>query len=129
MRKSISVSFAIASILVSSGSAWAQTAVSGKPLRLMFYSDSTNPDCTVAGQSTVRVTQPPQHGTVRITRTREFAVFRAGSLQSACNTRRVSGTLAQYVSHRGYFGPDSVSLEYISYGGTSGQRTYSINVR
>jgi hypothetical protein len=131
MRISIGVSVALASLLLSTAATRSQTltALTGKPVRLTFLTDSINPDCTTEGPSTIRVTQPPQHGSVRIARTRGFPTFRPANLRSACNTRRVSGLTAHYVSQRGYLGTDTLSLEFISSRGGMTQRSFSINVR
>jgi hypothetical protein len=130
----ISIGILLAAILLTSTvPTWAQTAtlaaVSGKPVKLIFYTDSINPDCSVSGTTTIRVTQAPQHGTARIAKTSEFPNFVAANIRSRCNLRRVGGSTAVYTSQRGYVGSDSVSLEIISSRGGLVKRNYFINVR
>jgi hypothetical protein len=132
MRVSIGISVA-AILLASTVPTWAQTAtlaaVSGKPVKLIFFTDSINPDCSVSGTTTIRITQAPQHGTTRIAKTSEFPNFRTPNIRSHCNLRRVGGSSAFYTSQRGYAGTDNVSLEIISSRGGLTKRNYFINVR
>jgi hypothetical protein len=127
------IGFSLAAFLLSGVPTWAQTAtlaaVSGKPVKLIFFTDTINPDCSVSGTTTIRVTQAPQHGTARIAKTSEFPTFVASNLRSVCNTRRVGGSSAFYTSQRGYVGTDFVSLEIISSRGGLAKRNYTINVR
>jgi hypothetical protein len=55
--------------------------------------------------------------------------FRESNVRSVCNTRRVAGTSAHYVSQRGYVGPDSTTVEVIWPSGRLVQMTYNISVR
>jgi hypothetical protein len=117
-------------ILCSAATAQAQTrtAVAGKPLKL-YAAYSANPDCSSAGEVVVRVTQSPRYGRVAIARTGVFPNFPASNSRSACNRRRVPGTVATYVAQRGYTGRDSVSLEVIYPTGQHRQAGYDIAVR
>ena len=117
-------------ILFSTPTALAQTrnAIPGKPL-ILFRTYSTNPDCTSAGEVVIRVTEAPRYGRVSISRTGVFPNFPASNLRSACNRRRVPGTVATYVAQRGYAGPDSLALEAIYPSGEMRQGSYHIMVR
>ncbi|HUI97480.1 MAG TPA: hypothetical protein VLX44_17125 [Xanthobacteraceae bacterium] len=105
-----------------------RAAASGVPLKLLFIA-STNPDCSSYGRTTIQVVVPPQHGHVRITQGREFPTFTPSNPRSACNTRRVAGSVAYYVSQRGYRGPDAVILDGIYATGRLRRWTYGIVVR
>ena len=122
----------LASMLLWGTTAQAQylsrAAPSGKPIKLGFAS-TTNPDCTAVGETTVRVVQGPRHGRVDILKTRDFPTFSQTNIRSVCNTRRVPGTLARYVSHRGFVGYDYLTLEVISANGVARRSSFAINVR
>jgi hypothetical protein len=122
----------VAALLATGTAAQAQTAsraaASGMPLKLYFAS-STNPDCTAAGHPTIKLVAAPQHGHTRITAARDFVTFRESNVRSVCNTRRVAGTAAHYVSQRGYVGPDSTTIEVIWPSGRLLNLTYNISVR
>lgn len=117
-------------VMLSAHSANAQTktVVAGKPFRLDF-AYSTNPDCTSTGDVVVRVTSPPSNGSVSIYKSSVFPNFPASNVRSACNTRRVPGTIATYTARRGYTGSDTVSLEMIFPSGLHRQQTYYLMVR
>ena len=131
MRVLTSVVMAAACVLLSTAIAMAQTltTLSGKPIRVYSHTDTINPDCTTVSQTTMRVSQPPQHGTVQIVRSRVFGNFAANNVRSACNTRRVTGLVAYYNPQRGYVGTDWFSLEYFTATGGTGSRNYTVNVR
>jgi hypothetical protein len=121
-----------AALLSPIAAAHAQTvsraAASGVPLKLIF-ANSTNPDCTSIGQPTIKLVEAPQHGHTRISAARDFPTFREGNVRTVCNTRRVAGASAYYVSQRGYVGPDSTTIEIIYRSGRLLHVTYSISVR
>ena len=105
-----------------------RAAASGAPLKL-YFAASTNPDCTAAGHPTIKLVVAPQHGRTRISAARDFAAFSERNVRSVCNTRRVAGTSAYYVSQRGYVGPDSTTIEVIWPSGRLLHATYDISVR
>jgi hypothetical protein len=105
-----------------------KVAASGQPLTL-FRGGSTNPDCTSQGNVTVRVVGGPQHGRVSVRSGGLFPTFSANNPRSRCNTRRVAGKEAIYISRRGYVGPDAVTLEVIYPEGRYLRRTIAIAVR
>jgi hypothetical protein len=117
-------------ILFSSQGAIAQTrtVIAGKPFKL-YAASSTNPDCSSAGDVLIRVAEPPSNGSVSISRGSVFPDFPPHNVRSACNRRRVPGTVATYIARRGYTGPDSVSLEIIFPSGQQRQASYSLMVR
>lgn len=116
--------------LLSTDAAMAQTktVVAGKPFKL-YSAYSTNPDCSSEGDVVIRIAAPPSNGSVAIGRSGVFPNFPASNVRSACNRRRVPGTIATYTARRGYTGPDSVSLEIIYPSGQTRQASYDIMVR
>ena len=122
----------VAALLAPIAAAQAQTvsraAASGVPLKLIF-ANSSNPDCSSVGQTTIRVVAAPQHGRTRVTAARDFPTFRENNVRSVCNTRRVAGATAHYVSQRRYVGWDSTSIEVIYPSGRLLRVTYNISVR
>jgi hypothetical protein len=121
-----------AALLLAPAAAQAQhltmTAISGKPLKLNF-SNTTNPDCSSAGETVVRLTQEPQHGRITISKASDFPSFPKKNVRHACNKKRVSGTQTVYVSERGYLGSDSAAIEIIFATGGTARRSYTINVK
>ena len=131
MRVLTSIVMAAACVLLSTPMAMGQTltTLSGKAIRVYYHTDTINPDCTTNSQTIMRVSQPPQHGTVQIVRSRVFHNFPANNVRSACNNRRVTGLVAYYNPQRGYVGTDSFSLEYFTSTGGTGSRNITVNVR
>jgi hypothetical protein len=120
--------FAILLLSISTAHAQTKTVIAGKPFRLDF-AYSTNPDCTTTGDVVIRVTSPPSNDSVSISKRSVFPNFPASNIRSACNSRRVPGTIATYIARRGYTGPDTVSLESIFPSGLPRQQTYYLTVR
>jgi len=120
--------FAILLLSISTADAQTKTVIAGKPFRLDF-AYSTNPDCATTGDVVIRVTSPPSNGSVAISKSSVSPNFPASNIRSACNARRVPGTIATYVARRGYTGPDTVSLEMIFPSGVHRQQTYYLMVR
>jgi hypothetical protein len=103
-------------------------AASGKPLRI-YTATWANPNCTSAGTIEVRVPNGPEHGRMSVVRKRVYPGYPAANPRSVCNRRGVHGVEVNYISLRGYTGPDSVSVEVINPAGELKQRTFSIMVR
>jgi hypothetical protein len=132
MRVLTSIAMAAACVLLSTAIAMAQTltTLSGKAIKVYSHTDTINPDCTTSSQTIMRVSQPPQHGTVQIVRSRVFgSFFAANNVRSVCNNRRLTGVVAYYNPRRGYVGTDWFSLEYFTSTGGTGSRNYTVNVR
>jgi hypothetical protein len=122
MRTAITITFALLSATTAQGQSATKNAVSGHSLKLSFF-NSTNPDCSSRGQSTIRLIRAPQHGHVTFAQTTDFP-----SSRSQCHLRRVPGTAMYYVSQRGFIGTDYVEAEIIFPTGNLMQRSYTINV-
>jgi hypothetical protein len=105
-----------------------KVAAAGKPMEL-YWAASVNPDCSANGTPTIKIAEAPSHGRVTINRTGVFATFSAANVRQRCNTRRVAGVKAFYISQRGYRGPDRVAFEVIWPSGRYVRRDVSITVR
>ena len=85
-----------------------------------------NPDCTLKGKTTVRVTIAPAHGSVRLTDEKAFGDFWR---PSPCSIRRVGGVTVEYRPERGFVGPDMVGLDVIFPSGDERSGTIYITVK
>jgi hypothetical protein len=123
---------AFVALALSAATAHAQytskVAAAGKPMEL-YWAASVNPDCSANGTPTIKVSSPPTHGRVTINRTGVFANFSAANVRQHCNTRRLAGVKAFYISQRGYQGPDRVAFEVIWPSGKHVRRDVSITVK
>jgi hypothetical protein len=123
------IAIAAAALLLSTFAAHAQRFVpSGQTIKLYFVA-SVNPDCSAAGQPTVRITKPPEHGRASVKHTRDFVTFQPSNTRSACNQRRVSGVNISYTAQRGYIGYDSVGVEIFYPSGAHRSGTFNVSVR
>jgi hypothetical protein len=105
-----------------------RSAASGAPLKLTF-AYSANPDCSAYGQTTIRLIEAAKHGSVRIARATDFPSYPASNIRNVCNTHRIAGTVAHYVSQHGFRGIDTVAIEIIFPTGRLERYSYTIDVR
>ena len=103
-------------------------AVSGQPVRVAFAT-SLNPDCSVQGEVTPRLTTAPEHGTLTFVKTTDFAHYLEPNPRTACNTKRVEGVRVEYRSAPGYLGDDQVVYDMFFPGGQSNHVTAHITVK
>jgi hypothetical protein len=122
MRTAVTITFALLSATGAQGQTAVKNVISGNSLKLSFF-NSTNPDCSSRGPSTVRLVRSPEHGRVSFRRTADFP-----SSRSQCHQRRVPGTALYYQSQRGFGGMDYVEAEVIFPSGNLRRYSYSINV-
>jgi hypothetical protein len=90
---------------------------------------SIYPDCSSTGQTTARILEQPQHGTLTIENGRGFTNFPKSNQRYECNSRQSDGMLVFYEPSSGYAGADSITLYVIFPLGTPSTRHYSIEVR
>ena len=73
---------------------------------------SVNPDCTTRdGAITVRITQPPAHGTVTVSQFSDYPNYPAANPRSACNKQRLPEHLVEYMPQPNFTGADMFSFE------------------
>jgi len=85
--------------------------------------------CATLGQSIVRVTTPPQHGTLAIRNGTAHPSYNKADSRSQCGHTRALATFARYTPTRGYTGPDSVMLDVIYPRGGERTVTFHIDVK
>jgi hypothetical protein len=102
-------------------------AVSGVRLRVLFDT-ALNPDCSVMGQTVMRLLKNPSHGTATIDATNDFTSYPATNQRYHCNEKKVSGIAIYYKSADRYTGPDTASFEVISPSGIRRQFAVDITV-
>ena len=88
-----------------------------------------NEDCSSLGETVVRVTAAPAHGTATVKRGTANPHFPTTNPRSACNVRKVPATLVFYKPERGYAGPDSLTIDILYPDGKSRTDTVSITVK
>jgi hypothetical protein len=82
------------------------------------FSVSVNPDCSVNGLPTVRITKQPEHGAVQVFQRTDYARFSAQSrLLPACGAKRIPGMVVAYTPGRYYLGDDFLEFETITKSG------------
>jgi hypothetical protein len=131
-NKPIVVNAAPAPVISNQGSEVAGTrtmaVMSGAKLKVQFYT-AINPDCTTIPNNSARPVKQPTHGTMTIKTADDFATFVATNPRSACNTRRVSGTLIEYQSAPGFKGTDTLAYDVFTSSGAVAHNSVTINVK
>jgi hypothetical protein len=105
-----------------------RVVAAGQKLLLTFLA-TINPDCSSIGQSTVRITEPPEHGKLTIENGQGFTSFPKDNQRYDCNTRKSDGVLVFYEPGSGYTGTDSITVYIIFPTGTTSTRHYSMEVK
>jgi hypothetical protein len=83
--------------------------LSGTKTQIGFF-HSLNPDCTLSGETVVRVVTPPEHGTVEVTTINSFALFKKDNIRFKCNEHKVKGPAVFYKSADKYVGDDAIDF-------------------
>ena len=83
MRTAVTLTFTLLSATGAQSQTAVKNVISGTSLKLSFF-NSTNPDCSSRGPSTVRLVRSPEHGGVSLRHTADFP-----SSRSQCHQRRV----------------------------------------
>jgi hypothetical protein len=123
-----SVSAAAAAPAASAPSTVHRYMVAGQTLRIDFIT-SINPDCTSVGYATVRPTNQPQHGTLKIENTTGFTTFPADNIRAECNKRRSDGVALTYEPEADYTGSDTIDVDVIFASDSFRKIRYAIEVR
>jgi hypothetical protein len=88
-----------------------------------------NPDCSVAGKVTVRVTESPAHGTLEIDTGPGFSTYKKDNVRAKCNAQEVEHTRVWYKANPEFKGRDRAQVEAFSSRGTSRKATFQITVK
>jgi hypothetical protein len=76
-----------------------------------------NPDCSLHGNATAKVTSRPRHGKAFVAQREGNVRYPPDSGYPQCNGRRVTGTMVVYVPNRGFRGEDRLKFIMIVPGG------------
>lgn len=103
-------------------------ALSGERTK-MGQSYNLNADCTAATMPSIKLVQPPAHGSVEFVSEKISSHYPTGAPQIRCNSRKSPGVSEYYTSNSGYSGKDVYKVR-VSYGeGTIKDVTVNLNVR
>ena len=101
---------------------------SGTNVRLGFFT-WTNPDCTALGNTNIRVTKQPEHGSIETTTTSNFPGYPKEHVRFKCNDHKVRGVQVNYKSAEKYVGSDGLELLVLFPNGFAWEVRYNIDVR
>lgn len=96
--------------------------------RTLDFITSINEDCSEIGPAVIRVTTPPQHGSISIISANGHPYFPTTNPRHLCNSQEVKGQQVWFNPDSGFVGNDKVSLDIIFISGTTRKDTYVINV-
>jgi hypothetical protein len=125
---------AFAAILVAAMTFSAEAApiskvmAAGQTLRVDFFA-VLNIDCSSMGNSTVRITSGPSHGSINVHNAKSFTYYPDSNPRNVCNTRKVDGSIVEYRPALGFVGDDNFSLDVIFPNGTERMTDYQIAVK
>lgn len=119
------------------GLAYAQTGTpeikskvvpSGERRQLAFLT-SLNPDCSVNGETTVRLAKQASHGAVEIDRGLGYTDYGRRDLRYFCNLAAKEGYQINYTSNESFKGEDEFEIELFSPSGQYTVTRYSVTVK
>jgi hypothetical protein len=87
-----------------------KTTTAGATLTLA-EPQSLGQDCSPLGQVIVKVTTPPDHGSVHITPATTFSNYVPGDAPYLCNARKTPATLVSYQATAGFTGSDVAVIQ------------------
>lgn len=73
-----------------------------------------HPDCTSAGDSVVRVVEPPAVGQISVEIGQDFSAFPATDVRHSCNAQRAPASMLYYEPPSGFTGTTTALVETIS---------------
>jgi hypothetical protein len=101
--------------------------VGGKLEAQRYY--AINLDCSSMGNTTLRVTSAPQHGTITMRRGKGFPVFSMSNPRHDCNTRKVDSMFVDYRPEAGFTGTDYFTIDAFFPNGVERADDYQITVK
>jgi hypothetical protein len=86
-------------------------ALPGHTLKIGFFHDPQNADCSVQGGQHIvfTVLSQPQHGTLDVEQELDYPDYAGNTLMFKCDNGRISGTEVTYRAADGYSGTDEIS--------------------
>ena len=104
-----------------------KTTTAGATLHLAAP-QALGPDCSPLGQVVVRVTAPPDHGTVHIGQGMIFSNYKPGDAPYLCNARKTPATVVSYQAAAGFAGSDVTVIHVFFPDGRAPTIRYDITV-
>jgi hypothetical protein len=101
---------------------------SGKNQRIGFFTH-LNPDCTASGDTNIRITKQPEHGSTEITPAINFPSYSKEHVRFKCNEHKVRGWQLNYKSAEKYAGSDEFQLLVLWPNGFGLEVHYDVSVR
>jgi hypothetical protein len=105
-----------------------KSAASGAPI-ILDQSVSVDPDCRPLGVPTVRISQPPVHGTVTPLHQDVYPNFPPDDSRYACNNTKIPGIVIQYASTAGFVGSDFTGTNFTFPDGKEFELKFAITVK
>jgi len=105
-----------------------RTIPAGGSLKGLYYTE-LNPDCSLVGYPTIRLTSEPSNGRVTVVKGTAYTNYAAGNARTACNGRRSPAMLVSYQPSKGFVGSDSFSLEIFYQAGVTRSDTVNVTVK
>jgi hypothetical protein len=90
-----------------------RVVASGKNQRIGFYTH-LNPDCTASGNTELRITKQPEHGSTEIAPAINFPSYPKESARFKCNEHKVRGWQLNYKSAEKYVGSDGLIVGIVT---------------
>jgi len=81
----------------------------------MGQSYNLNADCTAATMPSIKLVQPPAHGSVEFVSEKILSHYPTGAPQIRCNSRKSPGVSEYYTSNSRYSGKDMYKVR-VTYG-------------
>jgi hypothetical protein len=97
--------------------------------RGLAFSTGLNPDCSSSGNTNVRITKQPEHGSTEITTTTNFPFFAKDNVRAKCNEHKVRGVQLNYKSAEKYVGNDELEMLVLFPTGYAWEVHYDVSVR
>ena len=94
----------------------------------IFFTAAVDPDCTPQNVPTLRTLLRPQHGTVDIADSEDYAYWQPPNIREKCNDKKIKGLRISYKSDEGYTGDDKVIILAIYPDSTAQQYVFDIHV-
>ena len=101
---------------------------SGTKQRIGFFT-YLNPDCTASGDTEIRITKQPEHGSVETATASNFPSYPKEHVRVKCNDHKVRGMQVTYKSAEKYVGSDELELLVLFPNGFAWEAHYGISVR
>ena len=121
-------SFAFAQVEGLEKHQFTRVVASGKKVRVSFFT-SLNPDCTSRGDTDIRITKQPEHGTVETASEISYPGYPKDHVRFKCNEHKVKGVQVNYKSAEKYDGDDAFELLALFPNGFGWEVHYDVSVR